>query len=81
MEPVTGHASRVRHPLHRIEDGCPHCSTTVLLVALFPVPMVAYPLAVIADVAMDVCSSRARLRFASSTRIVVMCRVIEKGTR
>ena len=42
--------------------------------------MVAYPLAVITDVATDVCSSRARLRFASSTRIVVMCRMIEKGT-
>ena len=41
----------------------------------------SYPLAVIADVATDVCSSRARLRFASSTRIVVMCRMIEKGTR
>ena len=40
-----------------------------------------YRLAVIADVATDVCSSRARLRFASSTRIVVMCRMIEKGTR
>src|ERR1700760_2762310 len=35
---------------------------------------------VITDVATDVCSSRARLRFASSTRIVVMCRMIEKGT-
>ena len=42
--------------------------------------MVIYPLAVITDVATDVCSSRARLRFASSTRIVVMCRMIEKGT-
>ena len=41
---------------------------------------VTYPLAVITDVATDVCSSRARLRFASSTRIVVMCRMIEKGT-
>jgi putative transposase len=36
--------------------------------------------AVIADVATDACSSRARLRFASSTRIVVMCRMIEMGT-
>src|ERR1700739_2567465 len=35
---------------------------------------------VITDVATDVCSSSARLRFASSTRIVVMCRMIEKGT-
>ena len=42
--------------------------------------MVAYPLAGIANVATDVCSSRARLRFARSTRIVVMCRMIEKGT-
>jgi hypothetical protein len=42
--------------------------------------MVAYPLAGIANVATDVPSSRARLRFASSTRIVVMCRMIEKGT-
>ena len=49
--------------------------------ALFPGLMVAYPLAVIADAAIDVCSSRARLRLASSTRIVVMCRMIEKGTR
>jgi hypothetical protein len=53
---------------------------TVLFVALFPGLMVAYPLAVIADVATDVCKSRARLRFASSTRIVVMCRMIEMGT-
>ena len=43
--------------------------------------VLAYPLAVIADAAIDVCSSRARLRLASSTRIVVMCRMIEKGTR
>jgi len=43
--------------------------------------MVIYPLAVIADVATELCSSRAALRFASSTRIVVMCRMIEKGTR
>ena len=44
---------------------------------------VHYPLAVIADVATDVCSSRARLRFVSSTRIVVMCRMIAMafGTR
>ena len=41
--------------------------------------MVIYPLVLIADVATDVCSPRARLRFASSTRIVVMCRMIEKG--
>ena|SRR5947209_1613192 len=41
---------------------------------------VTYPLAVIADVATGVCSSRARLRCASSTRIVVMCKMIEKGT-
>ena len=34
-----------------------------------------------ADVASDACLSRARLRFASSTRIVVMCRMIEMGTR
>jgi hypothetical protein len=34
-----------------------------------------------ADVATDACSSRARLPFASSTRIVVMCKMIEKGTR
>jgi hypothetical protein len=42
--------------------------------------MVIYPLVLIADVATDICSSRARLRFASSTRIVVMCRMIEKGS-
>jgi len=42
---------------------------------------VHYPLAVIADAATDVCSSRAHLRFASSARIMVMCRMIEKGTR
>ena len=48
---------------------------------LSPDMPVHYTLAVIADVAMDVCSSRARLRFASSTRIVVTCRMIEKGTR
>jgi hypothetical protein len=36
--------------------------------------------AVVADVVTDACSSRARLRFASSTRIVVMCRMIEMGT-
>jgi hypothetical protein len=42
--------------------------------------MVIYPLVLIADLATDVCS-RARLRFASSTRIVVMCRMIEQGTK
>jgi hypothetical protein len=49
--------------------------------AIFPHHMVIYPLAVIADVATDVWSSRARLRFANSTRIVVMCKMIEKGTK
>ena len=43
--------------------------------------MVIYPPSVIAAVATDVGPSRARLWFASSTRIVVMCRMIEKGTR
>jgi hypothetical protein len=35
-----------------------------------------YPLAVTADVATDICSSRASLRFASTTRIVVVCGII-----
>jgi hypothetical protein len=42
---------------------------------------VIYPLAIVADLATDLCSARARLRIASSTRIVVMCKMIEKGTR
>jgi len=51
-------------------------ATAVILTCRFH-----YPLAVIADAATDVCSSRAHLRFASSARIMVMCRMIEKGTR
>ena len=58
--------------------GDPRCARHSELSPDMPV---IYPLAVIADVATEACSSRARLRFASSTRIVVMCRNDREGHR